>query len=230
VSKPAAAGPRRGGRPTPAGYEYELSGGALCLDFVNTVDYRPTSERKELLGTYSDLVAWARQAGALSTTQAAELRRGAERRPRDAETVLQRARAVREELFGVFATAAAGGRLHEEALDPLTQALAAALGRLRLVPAPRGGAAWDWEPDAAALDRMLWPVLRSAGELLTSAELARVRECAAARCAWLFLDHSRNRSRRWCDMTVCGNRDKVRRHRQRSRRRPGRRRRGPGES
>jgi predicted RNA-binding Zn ribbon-like protein len=64
---------------------------------------------------------------------------------------------------------------------------------------------------------MLWPVVRSAAELLTSDELGRVRECAADNCAWLFLDRSKNRSRRWCDMAVCGNRDKVRRFRQRSR-------------
>jgi predicted RNA-binding Zn ribbon-like protein len=67
----------------------------------------------------------------------------------------------------------------------------------------------------------VWGVLRSAADLLTSDDLGRLRECASDTCAWLFLDHSKNRSRRWCDMTVCGNRDKVRRHRQRQRGRRG---------
>ena len=66
--------------------------------------------------------------------------------------------------------------------------------------------------DEGALDRPLWPVLRSAAALLTSDDIARIRECAAERCAWLFIDHSRNRSRRWCDMRDCGNRAKARRH------------------
>jgi len=53
-------------------------------------------------------------------------------------------------------------------------------------------------------------------DLLTSDRLSAVRECAADDCAWLFLDESRNRSRRWCDMKVCGNRQKARLHYHRS--------------
>lgn len=218
MSRQSAAQPvKRGGRSTPQGFEFELSGGALCLDFANTVDNRPTPERKDLLGAYADLVAWARQAEAVSATQAAALKKEAARRPREAEATLTRAKALREILFALFAAAAGGRRLSEPALLALNQAHSAVLGRSRLVAGARSGAGWAWNEEPAALDRMLWPVLRSASELLTSAELARVRECAADACEWLFLDRSRNRSRRWCDMTVCGNRDKVRRHRLRLR-------------
>src|SRR5207302_22567 len=62
------------------------------------------------------------------------------------------------------------------------------------------------------LDRMLWPVIRSAADLLVSGEAQRVRRCASETCDWLFLDTSRNHSRRWCDMSGCGNRAKARRH------------------
>jgi predicted RNA-binding Zn ribbon-like protein len=55
-------------------------------------------------------------------------------------------------------------------------------------------------------------ILRSAAELLTAAELPQVRECAGSDCTWLFLDRSRNRSRRWCPMETCGNRAKAHRH------------------
>ncbi len=73
---------------------------------------------------------------------------------------------------------------------------------------------WTWRPaDRRDLDRLLWPVAWSAGELLASPDLARVRQCGGAGCAWLFLDTSRNQSRRWCDMSVCGNRAKARRFR-----------------
>lgn len=68
------------------------------------------------------------------------------------------------------------------------------------------------------LERILWPIAQSAAELLTSSELGTVRLCEAPDCAWLFLDQSCNRSRRWSDMKVCGNRQKARRHYQRTNR------------
>jgi predicted RNA-binding Zn ribbon-like protein len=211
---------RGGGRQTPSGFLFELSGGALCLDFVNTVDDRPTLQSRELLHDYRDLLSWARQAGAVTPRQASALEREAARRPREARSVLDQARSVRESLFLLFSAAAAGRRLPEAELDRLNPALSAALGRLRLTSGRGKGARWAWS-DELALEQMLWPVLRSAADLLTSRDLARLRECAAQACAWLFLDRSKNRSRRWCDMTVCGNRDKVRRHRQRRRERRG---------
>ena len=71
---------------------------------------------------------------------------------------------------------------------------------------------WAWDGASDALDRMLWPIVWSAVELLKSDELAHVRECANDQCSWLFLDLSRNHSRRWCDMQSCGNLVKARRH------------------
>ena len=75
-----------------------------------------------------------------------------------------------------------------------------------------GSFAWDWLNKEQALDRMLWVVARSAADLLVSGELDTVRVCAGEDCNWLFLDTSKNRSRRWCDMKSCGNRAKVRKH------------------
>ena len=212
------ATPRRkeGGRSPRA---FELSGGALCLDFVNTVDKRPTPERQELLTAYADVVAWALQAGALTARQASALGSEASRRPDEARAILDRARAVRETLFEILSAAAAGRRLPERELERLNPAIAASFERLRLSSGPGPVGRWAWVEDPAALDRMLWPVIRSATELLTSPGPSRVRKCASETCDWLFIDHSKNRSRRWCDMTVCGNRDKVRRHRERRRRR-----------
>ena len=64
---------------------------------------------------------------------------------------------------------------------------------------------------------LLRPVLHSALHLLSSPDLARLRECAAERCGKLYLDHTKNASRRWCDMDTCGNRAKARRHQARRR-------------
>lgn len=204
---------------TPSGFRFELSGGALCLDFINTLDERPTAQPKELLTSYADLLSWARQAGAATRSQREALEKDAAGRPREALAALERARSVRENLFTLFSNAAAGRRLSGKRLRSLDEPLAAALARQRLAPGTKGGAEWTWS-ESRDLDRVVWPVLRSAADLLTSGDLARVRECAADSCAWLFVDRSKNRSRRWCDMAVCGNRDKVRRHRRRQRRRP----------
>jgi predicted RNA-binding Zn ribbon-like protein len=59
---------------------------------------------------------------------------------------------------------------------------------------------------------MLWPIVDAAADLLVRGEPERIKTCGSATCGWLFLDLSRNRSRRWCDMKDCGNRAKARRH------------------
>jgi predicted RNA-binding Zn ribbon-like protein len=207
---------RRGGIATPAGYLYELSGGELCLDFANTVDSRPTEEPRELLSDYSNLVQWSAQAGAITPRAAKRLDREADRQRGLATAVLRRARTLREAIFRVFSAVAFGTTPPNAALDVLNRHLPAVLKHLRVM---RDGAdyRWEWEREDA-LDHMLWPVLRSAAELLTSDRLDRVRVCSADDCDWLFLDQSKNRTRRWCDMTVCGNRNKVRQFRRAQRR------------
>ena len=88
--------------------------------------------------------------------------------------------------------------------------------RQRGIVTADGGYEWGWldDPDAP-LDRVLWPIAVSAAALLTWDQLDRVKLCRADDCGWLFVDASRNRSRRWCDMSDCGNRAKARRFRTR---------------
>jgi predicted RNA-binding Zn ribbon-like protein len=200
---------------TPVEYVFDLSGGRPCLDFANTLSGRLNTP-KERLPRYEDLVAWARQSGLMGRAHAPELLRQASLRPADAQAVLDRARALREVLYRLFSAAASGERPRSEALTSFNQLLPPALAHRRLVRAA-GGFRWEWDSPAGALDSILWPVILSAAELLASDELPAVRECAAGPCTWLFLDRSRNHSRRWCDMRVCGNRMKARRHYERAR-------------
>jgi len=206
---------RFGGLRTPDGFLFELTGGRLCLDLANTLDSRPTPEPLELLPRYEDLVSWGVQAGAVDEAVARGLRRHAGSRPRAAARALAKARRGREAIFAIFSAVARGQAPPSAAMAELNALLPAALSARRV--AERGsGYAWEWtEGDPPELDRVVWPALVSAAELLTSltsGELGRVRVCAGEGCAWLFLDRSRNGSRRWCDMTVCGNRTKARRH------------------
>src|SRR6267154_2752857 len=76
---------------------------------------------------------------------------------------------------------------------------------------------WSLDPSAAALDAAMQPLVESAVNLLTSAKLERLRRCGNSTCYWLFVDETRNHSRRWCEMASCGNVLKVRRHREKAR-------------
>jgi predicted RNA-binding Zn ribbon-like protein len=198
-------------------YTFDLSGGDLSLDFANTVSYRGSDHPVEHLRRWPDLVAWARQAGVVDDGRAAALLRRGAAHPREVAALLDRALALREAIFSTFAAVAAGREPPAAALGVLNAYLPHALSRLRIAPAA-GGFLLDWEEDPAALDRLLWPVAWGTARLLTSEDRDAVRVCAAPGCGWLFLDRSRNHSRRWCDMKACGNRAKARRHYRRLRR------------
>lgn len=199
-----------------AAYDFEYSGGALCLDFVNTVSDRGTEAIERLTG-YGELVRWARGAEVVDAAGADRLADLAADAPEVGEDVLRQALELREALFELFAAAAAGETLPPSALEQVNHALPDTLTHLRLEPSG-DGCTWEWCPGRDVEEELtapLWRVVRSAAELLTSGDLDRVRECDADTCRWLFFDRSRNRSRRWCDMQQCGNRAKARRHYQR---------------
>ena len=186
----------------------------LCLDFVNTVGGRKSDAPNDHLGDYADLVAWSESAGTLTDTAANRLRQAAVQAPAQAAAVFRRAGELREALYRIFVRMIGDARPTDEDLARLNVELGPALAHLRLAQSQEGYA-WVWETESRDLDQVIWPVARSAAELLTSDELDRVRECANETCGWLFIDRSRNRSRRWCDMSECGNVAKVRRYRQR---------------
>jgi predicted RNA-binding Zn ribbon-like protein len=195
---------------------FELVAGALCLDFVDTVGGLRGAESEEFLMTYADLVRFSRQAGVLSPEVAGSLLRGAQRCPDDADAVLARAIALREALYHVLLAVLDGARCANDDLAILNGELARGLARTALEQTP-AGFSWRWQGGEHSLDRMLSEIARSAADLLRSANVRIIRQCASDTCGWLFLDVTKNHSRRWCEMRACGNRDKVRRHRARRR-------------
>lgn len=195
-------------------FVFDFSGRHLCLDFANTVEDRAGDEPTELLTTYGALIAWAEQAQIVTNEQAKVLLAEAERHQEQAAEVLQRARDWREACYRIFLALAQGDAPQEADLGLFNAALAQAMTHAQIVPA-ENGFMWHWETKKSALDWPLWPLIRSAADLLTSQEVHGVRVCAADDCNWLFLDTSKNQSRRWCDMKTCGNREKARKHHQR---------------
>lgn len=195
---------------------FRFNAGWLCLDFANTVRFRPISDRLDLINDYSDLIAWAHQATIITAGEAEVLGRSANASPREAAAALARARALRESVYGLVSARAASLPPPPDHLHAFNRALARAMARAGLVPAGNRFE-WGWPGTEPDLDRIGWWVARSAAELLTSPTLTFVRECAGYDCGGLFLDTTKNRSRRWCDMQTCGNRAKSRRHYERRR-------------
>jgi predicted RNA-binding Zn ribbon-like protein len=196
----------------------ELVGGDLALDLVNTGSRRRQGPFRDRLLAYGDLVTWAERVALVTADRAQRLRAEAERDPLEADRVLERVRALRETVYRVFTAGARGEAPAEDDLASLGETAAEAAARRVLVPetAPAEGYRFAW-PESDTLEQLLWPVAMSAAELLVSDDRERVKECATDNCNWLFVDMSRNRSRRWCDMKDCGNRAKARRHYARAR-------------
>ena len=198
--------------------KFQFVGGDLCLDFTNTMGGKRGVAPREYLNSYADFVSWCRQAGLLDSSKAQALARSAARRSQDSAAALRRAIALRETIYRIFVALASDQSPQSADLDQLNCELGGHLGRLRVGPAGKGFH-WTWAEADHALDQPLGPIARSAAELLTCPPLlGRVRQCGGETCGWLFLDTSKNHSRRWCVMSDCGNVAKVRRFRLRNRR------------
>lgn len=207
---------RRGGKQTPNGFVFELSGGDLSLDFVNTVDMRPTDHAKELLPDARELYSWARQAGMLSRKQEQALQQTAAGKPAPAEVIRRKAIRLRECLYLVFKHVADGAPIPPKLAAEWNECVRACMDHYELSQVGPG-MTWRLRSDVSEPDSLLWPIVHAAVQLLTGPQVSRIRRCASESCDWMFLDTSKRGNRRWCDMTVCGNRAKARRFYQRSR-------------
>lgn len=185
----------------------ELLGGDPALDFTNTRE-GPRGGRPvvDWLADYDALVGWAAHAGLLGDPAAGELRAAAGRHAGAAARAHRDALRLRAALAEVFAALAAGDPPPDGRLAALLRADRAALAHATLAPAA-GHYEVTWT--SAELGRPWWPVAHAAVDLLRSERLARLKGCA--RCSWLFLDRTKNRSRRWCSMADCGTTEKIRR-------------------
>ena len=195
--------------------EFEYSGGSLCLDLANTWGDRSDPGDDGLKG-YHELLGWAHGAGLVSDRERSELERLAHAEAGKSFGVFRTALELRETVFRLCSSVAAGEQ-------PTERDVAALNAALETVPRQRlccGGECceWEWPEGKPEFRRLLWPVIQSAADLVSSPDAARIRECDAPDCNWLFLDRSRGGRRRWCDMSVCGNRAKARRYYERHRR------------
>lgn len=189
---------------------FDFCGGHLAIDFTNTVGDRG-AEPADHFNTFGDIVAWAEARGVVSRSTAGALRQQAAADPEAAKRAWRSAVALREALYNVIGAAVSGRRGRAADLEVVNRHVAETFTRAELAPA--GGRFSLETPGDRWLEPVLRPVVRAAVDLLTSPTLSHVGRCADDSCAWLFLDTTRSRTRRWCDMKSCGNRNKVRRFR-----------------
>jgi len=197
--------------------KFQFVGGDLSLAFCNTVGGKRGGIAREKLHSLNDFISWAEQGKLLKPDQAESLKRYTARHPSEGAELLARATELREAIFRIFFSAAKEKKPAQEDMARLNAELSASLGRMRIGAANEGeGFAWQWADEQLKPEHLLGPVARAAAELLVRPELvAKIHQCEGDNCGWLFVDCSKNHSRRWCDMRDCGNRAKVRRHRKR---------------
>lgn len=187
----------------------------ICIHFANLVVWRASDHPLDQLTGIDMLLRFARWAGIFDDGELAFMRQRAEESQAAAQVALERAKTAREAMYRILLAAAN----HEQAAPAdvalLNDTVAEAQAQVHLAPTGEAGRyEWRWKSERPQFDMVLWAAARSAAELLTSEELKKVKSCPGEGCAYLFMDLSRNGKRRWCEMDVCGNRNKVKRFRQ----------------
>jgi predicted RNA-binding Zn ribbon-like protein len=192
-----------------------LVGGSCCLDFTNTVNWRASDNPNDRIQTYGDLVHWAMHADLITPSEARELSALAAQKPANASRALRSAIDLREIVFSIFWAIASGTGPSGEDLVLFNRHLARAMSKSAIMR--ENGRYVIGFTHSQELDRMLAPIAWSAAELLMDPRSSKVKECSGETCGWLFVDTSKNHSRRWCEMRDCGNRAKAKRHYQKVR-------------
>ena len=193
-----------------------LIAGDLALNFANSESGRGFPTHQDHLQAPAHVADWLEHAGALDASTATELRVAVAADPAFAEALLAEARRLRDDVHSVAAAIAHRAGPPAAALDDLAALHAHWLTAAKL--APEGSRlAWRWRFADAPLAAALGPVALAAVSLVAERDPQRIKECGGVACGWLFYDETKNNRRRWCEMEVCGNRAKQRRHAARGR-------------
>jgi predicted RNA-binding Zn ribbon-like protein len=191
--------------------KHRLIGGALCLDFANTLNGHNREPHHEYIHEYSDLVRWCVHVGSLSREDLECYLKNGQEHPRKAKAVYESALLLRELIFRVFQSVVSGNPVSPQDLEQLASVWKEGQTNSRLLQTINGfSIKWG---DADVMRQPLFPISASAINLLTSMTVQRIRLCAGDHCDWLFIDNSRNHLRRWCSMDECGNQAKMKRRR-----------------
>ncbi|MEQ1523411.1 MAG: CGNR zinc finger domain-containing protein [Aestuariivirga sp.] len=185
-----------------------LVAGKLALDFTNTESGRGGAEHLDHLQTADDLVAWAAHAKIIGEKDAALARRIIKDQDKLARHLVARGRFLRETIYQINSNIVTGKPPAVKLLHGLTAIHAEMLATATLTP-QGDNYEWAWHSRAELTAAILGPITLSALDLLLHANFSRIKQCHGNHCGWLFYDSTKNKSRQWCDMSVCGNRAKA---------------------
>lgn len=194
-----------------------LVGGVSVLDYLNTCDgRRPGTSLAAVVDKLSNLeeiVHWFLHAGLIGEAEHARCVDLVQQSSWHSLTAFKQLIGFRESLYRLFLPVALGEPVASGELDALNEVLVSTASQRVLISVP-AGFVWSWRP-CDTLDGMtagfMGRIAVQASALLTSPDLARLKLCALSDCDWLFVDTSKNGSRRWCQMNVCGAKEKARR-------------------
>lgn len=191
--------------------ELNILGELVCLDFTNTVGWHASENPTEWIHNYKDLLEWCSRINLITQEKKLILTKESERLHLQSSIVYNLALELRECLYRIFCNAIENKPINHADLYIFNQHLHNSFRHLTL--RARGNKYYPEFNDSNTLDSVLWPIVKSALELITSDKLlTKLKQCGGGACGWIFLDTSRNRSRKWCSMNDCGNRAKVKRH------------------
>lgn len=186
-----------------------LDGNCLCFNFINTVHSRVEGEEPfEYLSSYEKLMEWCRRLEVMPPKRIQALAGLAGAHPQKEKKALADIVDAREMLYGFFSDIAAEKPVVKDELNSFNKQLSGALKNLRFV-SDDTDLQLDWE-ETSDLKEPLWRVMKSAYDILTEEDFDRIKECEA--CGWVFLDQSKNKSRRWCSMESCGSIHKAKKY------------------
>ena len=185
-----------------------LVAGKLALDFTNTESGRGGEEHLDHLQTAGDLLVWAVHAKIIDKKDAALARQIIKDQNKLARHLIARGRFLRETIYRINSSIVAGKPPAKKLLNSLTACHAEMLATATLTP-HGNNYEWVWHPKAELAAAILGPITFSALNLLLDADFSRIKQCHGNHCGWLFYDTTKNKSRQWCDMSVCGNRAKA---------------------
>lgn len=186
-----------------------LDGGALGFHFINTVNAWRGPHIYEYLYSYGELMLWCEKVKILTPAHRKLLLQYADQHIEEAETVLHKLKKVRETLYQLFSAVAAMEDIPDTVLERFNRVLHPALSHIIFFPTP-AGIQQGWKEDHKDLMYPVYPVMKSAYDILTQEDRTRIKECET--CGWIFLDQTKNNKKRWCSPLTCGTMDKSKRY------------------
>jgi predicted RNA-binding Zn ribbon-like protein len=185
-----------------------LVAGKLALDFTNTESGRQSAKHLDHLQTAADLLAWAVHAKIIGKKDASLFHHKFKGQSKPAHRLIRRGKSLRETIYQINSSIITGQQPNDKLMRSLTAIHAEMLASATLT-AHEDNYAWTWDSKTGPTATILGPITLSALNLLVDDDFSRIKQCRGNHCGWLFFDSTKNKSRQWCDMSVCGNRAKV---------------------